>query len=65
MKQMDFSQRLPDPICVRKGEKTRIFVHTICFGQNNFWTKTVKTRKNYENSGFIGNCPKPKMTFFF
>ena len=26
-----FLQRLPDTICVRKGEKTR--VHTICFGQ--------------------------------
>ena len=22
-----------DTICVRKGEKMRIFVHTICFGQ--------------------------------
>ena len=28
-------------------------------------TKTVKTRKNYKNSGFSGNCPKPKMTLFF
>ena len=23
----------------------------------------MKTRKNYKNSGFSGNCPKPKMTF--
>ena len=25
--------------CVRKGEKTRIFVHTICFGQTFFGPK--------------------------
>ena len=36
-----FLQKLPDTICVRKGEKTRIFVHTICFGQKIFWPKTV------------------------
>ena len=36
-KKMDFLQKLPDTICVRKGEKrTRIFVHTICFGQKIF-----------------------------
>ena len=34
-------QKLADTICVRKGEKTRIFVHTICFGQNIFRPKTV------------------------
>ena len=61
---MEFWQKLPDTICVRKGEKTRIFVHTICFGQNFFWTKTVQTRKHYKNRGFSGNCPKPKMTPF-
>ena len=33
IKKMDFLQKLADTICVRKGEKTRIFVHTICFGQ--------------------------------
>ena len=33
---MDFLQNLPDTICVRQGEKTRILVHTICFGQNFF-----------------------------
>ena len=33
-KKMDFWQKLADTICVRKAEeKTRIFVHTICFGQ--------------------------------
>ena len=48
----------------QEGRKTRIFVHTICFGQNFFWTKTVQTRKNYKNSGLSGNCPKPKMTPF-
>ena len=35
-KKMDFLQKLADTICVRKGEKTRIFVHTICFGQKIF-----------------------------
>ena len=34
-----FLQKLPDTICVRKGEKTRIFVHTICFGQKIFWAQ--------------------------
>ena len=59
-----FLQKLPDTISVRKGEKTRIFVHTICFGQRFFWPKTVQTRKNYRSSGFSGNWPKPKMTLF-
>ena len=36
IKKIDFSQKLTDTISVRKGEKTRIFVHTICFGQNFF-----------------------------
>ena len=36
---MDFLQKFPDTICVRKGEKTRIFVHTICFGQKMFWAQ--------------------------
>ena len=63
---VDFLQKLPDTICVRKGEKTRIFVHTICFGQKFFFgPKTVQTRNNYKNSGFSGNCLKQKMTPFF
>ena len=33
---MNFWQTLTDTIRVRKGEKTRIFVHTICFGQKLF-----------------------------
>ena len=28
-----FLQTLPDTICVRKGEKTPIFVHAICLDQ--------------------------------
>ena len=32
-----FLAKLADTICVRKGEKTRIFVHTICFGQKLFF----------------------------
>ena len=35
-KKVDFLQKLADTICVRKGEKNRIFVHTICFGQEIF-----------------------------
>ena len=34
---VDFYQKLPDTICVRKGEKTRIFVLTICFGHKWFF----------------------------
>ena len=45
-------------------EKKRIFVHTIGFGQTIFWAQTVQTRKNYKNSAFGGNCPKPQMTPF-
>ena len=39
-----FCKKLPDTICVRKGEKTHIFVHTICFGQNFFGPKQCKPR---------------------
>ena len=39
IKKMDFVQKLLDIICVRKGEKTRIFVHTICFGQKICWAQ--------------------------
>ena len=31
-----FFRKIAGTICVRKGEETRIFVHTICFGQNIF-----------------------------
>ena len=41
-----FLQKFPDTICVRKGEKTRIFVHTICFGQKFFLDQnSVKQEK--------------------
>ena len=39
--------------------------NTICFGQNLCGAKTAKTRKHYKNSGFRGDCLKPKMTPFF
>ena len=48
-----------------KGEKTRIFVHTICFGQIFFWTKTVQSRKHYKNRGFSGKLSKSKNDTFF
>ena len=44
-KKMDFLQKLPDTICVRKGEKTRIFVHTICFGQKCFLDQNSANQK--------------------
>ena len=34
--------KLTDTICVRKGEKTRIFVATICFDQNFLDQNSVK-----------------------
>ena len=62
---MDFSQKLPDTSCVKKGENVHFLCTLSVFGQTFVWPKTVKTRKNYKNSGFIGNCPKPRMTTFF
>ena len=54
-----------DTICVRKGEK-RAFSCTLSVLAKNVWPKTVKTsKKQKKNSGFSGNCPKPKMTPFF
>ena len=38
-------QKLPDTICVRKGEKTRIFVNTICFGQKCFWDQNSENQE--------------------
>ena len=47
-------------------EKKRAFSCTLSvLAKNFFGPKTVQTRKNYKNSGFSGNCPKPKMTPFF
>ena len=50
MKQMDsFLKKLPDAICDRKGEQKRAFSCTLSvLGPKIFWTKTVKTRKNYK-----------------
>ena len=39
-------QKLPDTICVRKGEaKTAFLVHTICFGQTFFGPKQSESGK--------------------
>ena len=46
MKKMDFLQKMPDTICDRKGEKTRIFVHTISFGPKLFWDQNSENQKN-------------------
>ena len=50
-------------MCVRKGEKTRIFVHTLCFGQ--FFDQSSENPEKLYKCGFSGNCPKPKMPPFF
>ena len=60
-----FLQKLPDTICVRKGEKRAFSCTLSVLAKKCFWPKTVQTRKNYKNSGFSGNWPKPKMTPFF
>ena len=39
VKKCVFLQKLPDTVCVRKGEKMRIVVHTICFGPKFFWAQ--------------------------
>ena len=53
-------------LCVSVREKKRAFSCTLSvLAKNFFWPKTVQTRKNYKNSGFSRNCPKPKMTPFF
>ena len=47
-------------------EKIRAFSCTLSvLAKMFFWTKTMKTRKIYKNSGFSEACPKPKMTFLF
>ena len=50
----------------RERRKTRIFVATIYFCQNFFWTKTMQNKKHYKNRGFNGNCKKKNKndTFF-
>ena len=50
----------------QEGRKNAHFrAHYLFWPKNVFGPKTVQTRKNYKNSGFSGNCPKPKMTPFF
>ena len=61
-----FYHKLPITICVRKGQKTRTFVDTICFGQKFFWTKTVKKPGNTIKIVVSAEiAPKPKMTPLF
>ena len=64
-KKMHFLQKLPDTICVRKGEKRAFSCPLSVLAKKCFWPKRVQTKKNNKNSGFNGNCPKPKMTPFF
>ena len=45
--------------------QARIFVATICFGQNFFWTKTVQSRKHYKNRGFSGIAKRQKWHLFW
>ena len=63
---MDFLQKLPDTVCVRKSEKRPHFrAHYLFWPKHFLGPKTVQTRKNCKNSGFSGNCPKPKTTPLF
>ena len=49
----------------QEGGKKRAFSCTLSVLAKIFWPKTVQTRKHYKHSGFSGNNPKLKMTFFF
>ena len=47
--------------CVRKGEKPRVFVYTICSGLKClFVPKQCKAGNAIKNRGFSGNCKKQK-----
>ena len=61
----DFYQKLPDTICMRKGEEKRAFSCTLSVLAKHFWAQNSESQENYKNSGFSGNCPKPKVTPFF
>ena len=64
-KKMDFLAKLAWHYLCQEGRKKRAFSCTLSvLAKGFFWTKTVQIRKNYKNSGFSGNCPKPKMTPF-
>ena len=47
-----------------REKKTRILVHTICFGQTLFGPKQCKAGSTIKIWGFSGNCKKAKMTPF-
>ena len=51
-------------MCVRKGEKSASSCTLSVLAKNVFCPKTVQTN-TIKNSGFSGNCLKPKMTPFF
>ena len=55
---------MPHTICVRKGEKTRIFVATICFGQNFFGPKQCKAGSAIKIGVSAEIAKKTKMTPF-
>ena len=55
-------QKLPDIICVRKGEKWHIRAHDL-FWPKMFWAKPATTKKN-KNSGLDGIASKQKWHFF-
>ena len=62
---MDFLQKLPDTICVRKGEKTRIFVCTICFGQIFFGPKQCKAGNTIKIGVSAETAKNKNYTFFW
>ena len=57
---MDFKQKLPDTICVRKEENAHFRAHDLLWPNNVWGPKQSKPGKTLKDSGFSGNCPKPK-----
>ena len=48
----------------REKNNAHFRAHYLFWPKKLFLDQNSETRKNYKNSGFSGNCPKPKMTFF-
>ena len=57
-------QKLPDTICVREGEKRAFSLQLSVLAKIFFWTKTVQSRKHYQNMGFQRILPKTQNDTF-
>ena len=47
------------------GREKNAFLYTLSVLTKFFGVQNSQSRKDNTNSGFSGNCPKPKMTPFF